>query len=121
VLVAQAIPFLSELSLNASQRAAARGELGEALERARSAEAIQPWAASPRLQAALVHEQLGQLPEARAALAAAVERDRSDWRLQIVGARLAVKDGDVAAARSALARARALNPRSRLIPRPAPR
>jgi hypothetical protein len=121
VLVAQAIPFLSELSLNASQRAAARGELGEALERARSAEAIQPWAASPRLQAALVHEQLGQLPEARAALAAAVERDRSDWRLQVVGARLAVKDGDVAAARSALARARALNPRSQLIPRPAPR
>jgi hypothetical protein len=121
VLVAQAIPFLSELSLNASQRAAARGELVEALERARSAEAIQPWAASPRLQAALVHEQLGQLPEARAALAAAVERDRSDWRLQVVGARLAVKDGDVAAARSALARARALNPRSQLIPRPAPR
>ena len=115
VLCAQAIPFLATREVGASQRAAARGEPGEALERAQSAEAIQPWAASPRLQQALVREELGQLRAARRALAAAIERDGSDWRLRLVATRLAVKDGDVATARRELARARSLNPRSPLL------
>jgi O-Antigen ligase len=115
VLCAQAIPFLATQEVGASQRAAARGELAEALEHAQSAEAIQPWAASPRLQQALVREELGQLGDARRALAAAIERDGSDWRLRLVATRLAVKDGDVAAARRELARARSLNPRSALL------
>jgi hypothetical protein len=115
VLCAQAIPFLATQEVGASQRAVARGELGEALEHARSAEAIQPWAASPWLQQALVREDLGQLRAARRALAAAIERDGSDWRLRLVATRLAVKAGDVAEARRELARARLLNPRSALL------
>lgn len=114
-ICAQALPFLASERVAASQRAAERGELTDALARARSARAIQPWATSPHLQLALVHEEAGQLRRARRDIAAAIARDQSDWRLRVVAARLAVKDGDLAEARRALARARALNPRSRLL------
>jgi tetratricopeptide (TPR) repeat protein len=117
-ICAQALPFLAAQEVGSSQSAATRGDFAEALERARSAEAIQPWAASPRLQLALVREELGDLGSARADIAAAVERDGSDWRLQLVTARLATKAGDIDAARRALARARELNPRSPLLTRP---
>ena len=92
-----------------------KGDLSEALDRARSAQAIQPWAASPRLQLALAHEEAGRLDLARGDIAAAIERDSGDWRLELVSARLAVKAGDIPAARRALARVRELNPRSRLL------
>jgi hypothetical protein len=115
VICAQAIPFLATQEINTSQRKAARGDREEALDHAQQAEKIQPWAASPRLQLALVREELGQVGAARRDIAAAIERDRSDWRLRLVASRLAVKDGDVAAGRRELARARSLNPRSALL------
>ena len=116
-ICAQVLPFLASQQVRASQHAAERGDLSGALDRARSAEAIQPWATSPHLQLALVHEQAGQIRLARRDIADAIERDESDWRLRVVAARLAVKDGDLGRARRELARARALNPRSRLLRR----
>jgi O-antigen ligase len=115
VIVAAAIPLLVSQQLDASRAAASRGDLTEALDRARNAEAIQPWAASPRLQLALAHEETGRLDLARGDIAAAIERDSADWRLQLVAARLATKAGDIPAARLALKRVRELNPRSRLL------
>jgi O-antigen ligase len=120
VLCAQTIPFLASQEIGASQRAARDGNLGQALEHARSAQAIQPWAASPRLQLALVEEEAGRIDLARKELPGAIERDTADWRLQVVASRLAVKAGDIPAARRALARARELNPRSRLLRTAAP-
>ena len=110
----QAIPYLSELRMRASQEAAARGDDLAALHAAQSARQIQPWAASPWLQVALVREELGDLRAAGTAVAEARERDSSDWRLWLVSARLQTKLGDVAGARSSLRRARQLNPRSPL-------
>ena len=115
ILCSQALLFLTTREVDASQKAAARGDLTGAVERARSAESIETWASSPRLQLALVHEEAGDLPRARAEIAAAIERDSEDWRLQVVASRLALKAGDVPAARRFLARARELNPRSRLL------
>jgi O-Antigen ligase/Tetratricopeptide repeat len=111
-ILAQAIPYLMDNELAASQRAAARGDLVRAQERAASARVIQPWASSPYLQLALVHEEAGDVQGARRYAQEAIARDRADWRLRLVAARLAVKAGDVAAARGALREARRLNPRS---------
>ncbi|HEV2999672.1 MAG TPA: tetratricopeptide repeat protein, partial [Solirubrobacteraceae bacterium] len=111
-ILAQAIPYLVDNELAASQRAAARGDLAGAQERAASARAIQPWASSPYLQLALVREEAGDVRGARRYAQEAIERDRSDWRLRVVAARLAVKAGDLGAAREALREARRLNPRS---------
>jgi hypothetical protein len=118
VVCAQAIPFLATHEVTASQGAASTGDLSAAAERAQAAVAIQPWATSPRLQLALVHEEQGRIDVARRDIGEASRRDDQDWRLQVVAARLAVKAGDIPAARRYLARARALNPRSHLLSSP---
>jgi Tfp pilus assembly protein PilF len=70
-----------------------------------------PWAAAPRLQLALVRERRGDLAGARRAIHEAIDRDPDGWQLWLVETRLATRIGDVAAARHALRRVRALTPR----------
>ena len=115
LVCAQAIPLLVDNELQASRSAAADGNLESALVHARSAQAIQPWAATPYLQHALVLEESGRIGRARAAIAEAISRSESDWRLWIVRARLATKAGAIEDARESLAEARRLNPRSPLL------
>ncbi|MDQ3890744.1 MAG: O-antigen ligase family protein, partial [Actinomycetota bacterium] len=114
VIALQALPLLAETKIDRSREAAARGDLQRAREDALAARALEPWASSPRVQLALVEEQVGHLDAARAAVTEAIERDREDWRLWLVKARLETKAGDVPAARKSLARAVALNPLSPL-------
>jgi tetratricopeptide (TPR) repeat protein len=114
VIGLQLVPLLAQSKIRASQEAAAAGDGRQALESARDARRIQPWAASPNLQLALVEEQAGNIPAARAAIADAIERDRFDWRLWLVSARLETNSGRLPAARAALRRARSLNPKSPL-------
>jgi hypothetical protein len=114
VIACQAIPLLVEAALDRSRAAARDARLDDALAAADDARAVQPWASAPYLQLGLVEEQLGNLSAARGRLAQAIRRDPEDWRLRLIAARLATKDGAIRAARRELARARALNPRSPL-------
>jgi tetratricopeptide (TPR) repeat protein len=114
LVVLEAIPLLSAMKIRQSQEAATSGDLTQALEDARGAHSLEPWAASPDLQIALVLEAGGNLPAAIVAIRQAVAHDESDWRLWLVAARLETKAGDIDAARASLDRARALNPRSPL-------
>ncbi len=114
LLLLQTPPLLAELVIRDSEAAAERGDLGEALNGAEAASSLAPWAASPRLQLALVQELTGSIEEARKSIVEAVERDPVDWRLQLVAARIQTKAGDFAGARESLERAEQLNPRSRL-------
>ena len=114
VLALQALPLLAEAKMDGSREAAARGDFQRARADALAARALEPWASSPRVQLALVEEQVGELEAARAAVDEAIERDRGDWRLWLVKARLETKAGDVRAARKSLARAVARNPLSPL-------
>jgi hypothetical protein len=113
-IVAQAIPYLSDDRIRASQSAAAAGDLRRALSAARDARDMQPWSPDPWLQLALVHEQRGELEPARRAIARATAEDRNDWRLWLVAARVQTKLGEITLARSSLRRAIRLNPRSPL-------
>jgi O-antigen ligase len=115
LIVAEGVPVLATMSIRHSQDAAAANDSKKALDDALAAKSIQPWAASPYLQIALVREQAGQLPEAHAAIAQAIDRDPVDWRLWLVKARLETKSGLIEQARESLARARELNPRSPLL------
>jgi O-antigen ligase/polysaccharide polymerase Wzy-like membrane protein len=114
LIVAEAIPLLSTMEVRRSQEAVTTGNLPEALDRAKSARSIQPWAASPYLQLALVQELGGQIDQAQGSIENALEKDDSDWRLWLVAARIQTKSGDIAAARQSLAKARELNPKSQL-------
>jgi tetratricopeptide (TPR) repeat protein len=114
LVVAESIPLLTTMKIRQSQDAVAAGNLTEALDDAQGARSLQPWAASPYLQIALVYEQAGDVDAALRAIRSALSHDSSDWRLWIVATRLETKAGDIAAARESLARARELNPRSPL-------
>ena len=114
VIATEAIPLFSTLEIRASQEAVSRRDAGQALKDARAAQKLQPWAASPYLQLALVTEQTGDLAAAHAWIREALERDDVDWRLWLVRARVETKRGDIAEARRSLDRAAALNPRSPL-------
>jgi Flp pilus assembly protein TadD len=109
---AAALPMLTELKLRSSQDAALRGDGRAATNDALDAHDLEPWAASPYLQLALVYDRAGRLAAARSAIDAATRRDPRDWRLWLVSARVAAERGAVGAARSRLERARELNPRS---------
>ena len=113
--------FLTELQLRESREAVASGELTEAADAAERAEALAPWAAEPRVQAALISERLGDLDTARSEIDEAIERSPEDWKLQVIASRLALEADDASAAKSYLDEARRLNPRSAiLLERPLP-
>jgi hypothetical protein len=114
LICAQAIPFLADIQVSASQAAVTRGDAEEARDHAEAARALAPWAASPYLQLALVDEAIGDLARAREAIHEAIERDPRDWRLSLVAARIETKAGRIAEARRNLERAAQLNPRSPL-------
>jgi tetratricopeptide (TPR) repeat protein len=112
--VAAAIPLLKHVELEESRDAAADGRTEDAVESALRARSIEPWAASPALQLALVYERADRLGEARRWIGEALERDHSDWRIWLVAARIEARAGRAEPARAALARAIELNPRSPL-------
>jgi lysylphosphatidylglycerol synthetase-like protein (DUF2156 family) len=113
----EGVLLLAQSRLDDSRAAAQRGDQPAALSAALDARSIQPWAASPYLQLALLQEQSGNLRAADRRIREAIERDASDWRLRLVAARIAVKRGFIGNAKRDLDRARALNPRSPLFAR----
>ena len=79
-MVAGGIALTTDAKLRASREAAADGDLALAADEARAAASIQPWAAAPRLQLALVLEE-NDPGAAQRALDEAIERAPEDWRL----------------------------------------
>ncbi|HEY7151965.1 MAG TPA: O-antigen ligase family protein [Solirubrobacterales bacterium] len=104
--------FLTEAKVGDSREAARAGDLDSAAKDARDAIKLEPWAAGPRLQLALVDELGGDLRAAQRNLAGAIERAPDDWQLWFVRTRIDVKSGNVHQARRSLQRARQLNPRA---------
>ena len=73
---------LSEQDLRLSRQAAADGRIDEAIDHAKAARSIEPWAADPYTQLALLEAQRGDLHAALADIKQAEERDSEDWRLR---------------------------------------
>ena len=114
VICTQAIPWLAAIQLGSSEAAARSANTKAALKDALAAKRLEPWAASPYLQVALVKEQANDLVGARDWIERAIHRDTLNWRLWLVAARVETKAGDVESAATSLERAAALNPRSPL-------
>ena len=111
-LWAIAVPLATTIAVRRSQSAAGRGDLTAALKDASTAQDLEPGAASPRLQRALVLEQLGDVTGAEAAIAAARIREPTDWRLWLVSSRIETEADRPDLALADYRRARALNPTS---------
>jgi hypothetical protein len=78
LIAAQAIPLLAQTQIGKSQAAVARGDAATAESAAMKARQIQPWAASPALQLALVLEQEGNLVQAGAWIREAIKHDKTN-------------------------------------------
>jgi hypothetical protein len=116
-IVAIAIPLASTSLLRQSEADARAGDLRRALEAARSAQNVLPGAATPRMQEALLLEQMGDLEPAAEAAQAATDRESTNWRTWLVLSRIEAKRGNATAAVSDYRRARSLNPLSPLFER----
>jgi Tfp pilus assembly protein PilF len=103
--------LLSDRRLEASRDAFDRGDLTAAADAAEDAASIEPWAAEPHTQLALVFERGGQIPEAQEELQKALDRAPRDYRLYLLAARLATEAGDQEGAALNLQRAQELNPK----------
>ena len=110
-ICASGLLMLSAHALNSSQEAAARGDVDSALSSANDAVDLQPWAADPRTQLALVYEQAGDYEHAVEAIDEAISRSPDDYRLRLLAARMKVENGDNDAGLASLLEAERLNPR----------
>jgi hypothetical protein len=107
-----AIPLASTVAVRASQAAAAKGQLAKALTDANTAQAIEPGAASPYLQRALVLESANDISGASAAIGAALAREPTDYKLWLVAEPIAVEADHPRMALADFQNARALYPTS---------
>jgi hypothetical protein len=116
-IVLIAIPLAATTQVRQSEADFRQGDLSAALRAARTARNVQPGAAAPRLQEALVLETRGELAAAAAAARAAAERESTNWRNFLVLSRIEAERGEAVAAVRDYRRARSLNPNSELFER----
>lgn len=103
-------PLLVDREISASQDAAAAGDIGSAINHAKTARSIEPFAASPYVQLGLLAELEGDYATAIERFTQAIDREDRNWQLYYLRSRVEEEAGDLAAARADLDRARRLNP-----------
>ena len=103
-------PLLVDRELSSAEDAAARGDLGSAVNHADTARTIEPWAASPYVLLGLLAEAQSEYTTASGRLSQAIHREDRNWQLYYLRARVEREAGHPAAARADLERARQLNP-----------
>jgi hypothetical protein len=111
-MIAIAIPLGETVAIRSSQADAQAGQLSTALSAADTAQRLEPYAATPRLQRALILERAGALPGASAAIAQATARASQDSSIWLIRARIDAESGREGAAASDYRRAHTLNPLS---------
>jgi O-antigen ligase len=111
-IAAIAVPLAGVQALRESQADVRDGDLDAALDQARRANEIQPYAATPKYQEAQILELQGDLAAAAQAARVATDREPDNWRTWFVLARIEDEAGRTAAARTAYERSRSLNPLS---------
>jgi O-Antigen ligase len=113
-LLAIAVPLATTSAVRQSQQAASSGNPALALADARTAARLEPGAAAPQLQLALVLELRGDVPDALIAAQHAASDEPANWSVWVVTSRLEAEAGHPRASLIAYRRARSLNPRSPL-------
>jgi hypothetical protein len=106
------VPLSATVAVRSSQSAVAAGDFTKALKDAATAQRVEPGAASPRLQRALILEQVGDVSGASKAIAEAQAREPTNWQIWLVASRIATEAGKPKLALADYKRARSLNPTS---------
>jgi O-antigen ligase len=116
-LVAIGVPLATATAVQRSQAAAASGNAGLALHDAQEAARLEPNAASPQLQLALIQELQGHVRLALLAAQRAVHDEPANWASWLIMSRLEAENGNAPASVVAFRHARSLNPTSPLFAR----
>ena len=103
-------PLLVDREIDASQSAAAGGDLTSAVDHAETARSVEPFAASPYVQLGLLAEAGGDYATASERLTQAIDREDRNWQLYYLRSRVEEEAGEAVAAKADLERARRLNP-----------
>ncbi|HZO05732.1 MAG TPA: O-antigen ligase family protein, partial [Solirubrobacterales bacterium] len=111
-IFAIARPLAGTRAIEDSQQDAASGDLQAALAKADDATEIEPYAATPYLQKALVLERLGRPEPAVNAARRATRKESTNWKTWLVLSRLEAEAGNAQAAVDAYLEGRRMNPRS---------
>jgi O-Antigen ligase len=111
------VPLATTVAVRSSQKAALGGQYRAALADAATAQRLEPGAATPRLQRALILEQLGDIRGASQAIGQAKTREPTNWRIWLVASRIATESNQPAVALADYRRARSLNPTSLIFKR----
>jgi Flp pilus assembly protein TadD len=111
-LIAIVIPVSKTQAVRDSQSEIREKSPDSALEDARTAERLEPYAASPKLQVALILELQGRLGLAAKTAEAATAAEATNWKTFMVLSRIEAERGRGEAAVEAYKQARSLNPRS---------
>lgn len=114
-ICAAGLLLLSDRALEASRDAAARGDLAAAFDAAADARDLEPWAAEPRVQLALLYAHAGDSPKAIETLKEAIDRAPRDFELYFTLALIQYSEGDVAESKRNFRIARSLNPLDPLV------
>jgi Flp pilus assembly protein TadD len=100
---------IGQIFIKQSQADARAGDLDGALSAAEHAESVQPYAATPHLQKALILELQGNYEAALSEVALAVTEDFRNWEPRYILSRLYRRTGDIEAAKFTYIDARSLN------------
>jgi O-antigen ligase/polysaccharide polymerase Wzy-like membrane protein len=103
-------PLLVDHEIDASNSAAAEGNIASAVSHADTARSVEPWATSPYKQLGLLAESQSDYATAIHRFTQAIEREEENWLLYYLRARVENKAGDEAAAKADFAEALRLNP-----------
>jgi O-antigen ligase/polysaccharide polymerase Wzy-like membrane protein len=103
-------PLLVDHEVEASQAAAAGGDIASAVSHADTARSIEPWAATPYVQLGLLSQVQGDYVTAAGRLSQAINREDRNWILYYLRSKIEHQAGDVVSARADLRRAQQLNP-----------
>jgi len=103
-------PLLVDREIDASRNAAAGGNIGDAIDHAKRARSIEPWAASPYVQLGLLAELNGEYETAAIEFSHAINREDHNWQWYYLRSKVEHEGGDEAAALQDLEKARELNP-----------
>jgi len=108
-------PLLVDREIEASNSAAAEGNLPNAVGHAETAHSIEPWATVPYKQLGLLAEREGNYAAAVEWLGKAIDREEESWLLYYLRARVAHKAGNDTAATADQREAQRLNPEEKCL------
>lgn len=103
-------PLLVDREISSSRSAAASGDISGAIDHAKRARTIEPWAASPYVQLGLLAELNGEYETAAIEFSHAINRENHNWQWYYLRSKVEHEGGDEAAAAKDLQKARELNP-----------